>query len=76
MIPYFLIKYFSHSIELSTTLFHIFWDFMFHSSYRKFSRISDTFYLLRFSLADGGWNFLKIAIKAQALWPKFAEIIN
>ena len=29
-----------------------------------------------FSLADGGQNFSKIAIKAQTLWPKFAKIIN
>ena len=45
-------------------------------TYRKFSQISDTFYLLRFSLADGGRNFPKKTIKAQTLWPKFAEIIN
>ena len=34
------------------------------------------FYELRFSSADGGQNFPKIAIKAQTPWPKFADIIN
>ena len=40
------------------------------------SRKSRTLFINYDFLLAGGLNFPKIAVKAQTLWPKFAEIIN